>query len=185
MTDPQQPITTPLTLMGILSMILGVIAIASPAVAGTAVVIVIGSLMLVAGIIEIVSGLRSEGWSSKLPPLVLGLITAVAGVGVLGHPLLGLKFLTLLLLVFFLIEGIWKIVASFAYRPAKGWLAILLSGILTLLLAYLIWSQWPVSGLWAVGILVGVDLLTTGISLVALASTLRQLNKLAEDVAAD
>lgn len=179
----KEPSTTALTLIGILSVVLGIIAIVTPAVAGKAVVIVIGAVMLVAGIAQIFSGLRAEGWSHKLPPLILGIITAIAGLGVLGHPLLGLTFLTLLLVVFFVVEGLWKIVASFSYRPAKGWLAFLISGILTLVLGVLIWRQWPISGLWAVGVLVGVDLLTTGISLIALASTVGRLKKLAEDVA--
>ncbi len=179
----KEPSTTALTLIGILSIVLGVVAIGTPAVAGTAVVTVIGAVLLVTGIAQIVSGLRSDGWSHKLPPLVLGIITAIAGLGVLGHPLLGLTFLTLLLVIFFVAEGLWKIVASFSYRPATGWLALLVSGIITLVLGVLIWSQWPVSGLWAVGVLVGVDLLTTGISLVAVASTVSRLKRLAEDVA--
>ncbi|MDG2219897.1 MAG: DUF308 domain-containing protein, partial [Rubripirellula sp.] len=106
MNDNQAPATSALTIMGILLVLFGVFAIATPAVAGTAVVIVIGVLMLVAGIVQIVAGLRSDGLSSKLPPLVLGLITTLAGLGVLGHPLLGLEFLTLLLTAFFIIEGL-------------------------------------------------------------------------------
>ena len=94
-----------------------------------------------------------------------------------------MKFLTLLLIIFFLVGGICKIVASFSYRPASGWLAMLSSGIITLVLAVLIWRQWPFSGLWAVGILVGVDLLTTGISMLALAVTVRRLQSAAEDAA--
>jgi uncharacterized membrane protein HdeD (DUF308 family) len=113
--------------------------------------------------------------------MVLGVITAIAGLGVLGHPLFGLTFLTLLLVIFFIVEGFWKIIASFSYRPATGWWGILASGIVTLVLGVLIWRQWPVSGLWAVGVLVGVDLLMTGISLVTLASTVRHLKKLAKN----
>ncbi|NIO42670.1 MAG: HdeD family acid-resistance protein, partial [Burkholderiales bacterium] len=82
---------------------------------------------------------------------------------VIGHPLLGLTFLTLLLVVYFLIEGIWKVIASFRYRPATGWLWLLISGVISLVLGWLIWMQWPISGMWAVGVLVGVNLLSTGI----------------------
>jgi uncharacterized membrane protein HdeD (DUF308 family) len=175
--EPQAKNTISLTLMGIASIILGILAIGTPAVAGKAVVLVIGVLLLVMGIVQVISALRSEGWSHKLPPLILGIITTLAGIGVLGHPLLGLTFLTLMLAVFFVIEGVWKIIASFSYRPASGWLAVLASGVITLILGGLIWAEWPVSGLWAVGILVGVDLVMTGISLVAVASTLRRLGK--------
>jgi uncharacterized membrane protein HdeD (DUF308 family) len=165
--------------MGILLIIFGVLAIGTPAVAGKAVVMVIGAVLLLAGFVQIVSGLRSEGWSNKLLPLILGVITSLCGLGLLGEPWIGMKFIALLLAIFFVMEGVWKIIASFSYRPASGWLAILVSGILTLVLGVLIWRQWPVSGLWAVGILVGVDLLMTGISMVALAATVRQVRDLA------
>jgi uncharacterized membrane protein HdeD (DUF308 family) len=164
--------------MGVLLIILGIIAIATPAVAGKTVVMVIGVVLLVGGVVQIISGLRAEGWSSKLPPLILGVITAICGLGLLGEPWIGMKFIALLLAIFFVIEGIWKIIASFSYRPASGWVLMLASGVIAMLLGLMIWRQWPVSGLWAVGILVGVDLLSTGISMVALASTVRQLRKL-------
>lgn len=167
--------------MGVLLTILGVIAIATPAVAGTAVVITIGVVLLVGGIVQFVSGLRAEGWSNKLPSLILGVITTLCGLGLLGEPWIGMKFIALLLAVFFVVEGIWKIIASFSYRPASGWLLMLLSGAIALVLGLLIWQQWPVSGLWAIGILVGVDLLSTGISMVVLAATVRRIRSLAAE----
>ena len=71
-------------------------------------------------------------------------------------------------------EGAWKIVVSFRYKPATGWKWLLASGLLSLILGLLIWNQWPVSGMWAVGALVGVNLLGTGLALAALASTLNK-----------
>ena len=79
--------------------------------------------------------------------------------------------------IFFIIEGIWKIVISFSFRPAQGWAAILVSGILGFLLGFVIWRQWPLSGMWAVGILIGIDLLMTGISMVVLAMTVKRVVK--------
>ncbi|QDS97559.1 HdeD family acid-resistance protein [Adhaeretor mobilis] len=182
MASQDLPDTTSLTIMGVFLIVFGIIAIATPAVAGTAVVMVIGGILLIAGVAQIVSGLRSDGWSSKLPPLILGAITSLCGLGLLGEPWIGMKFIALLLAIFFTVGGIWKVIASFSYRPASGWLALLLSGILTLVLGVLIWRQWPLSGLWAVGVLVGVDLLTTGISIVAVASTVRRLKSLAGSI---
>lgn len=166
-----------LTIPGILLIILGVVAIATPAVAGTAVVYVIGVLLILAGIVEFVHGLKADSWTHKLMPIVLGVLYVICGLGVVAHPMLGLGFLTLLLAVYFLVEGLWKIIASFKYRPNSGWLMILASGVITLLLGWIIWKQWPLSGMWAVGILVGVDMLLTGVALVALASTARKLEK--------
>jgi uncharacterized membrane protein HdeD (DUF308 family) len=98
----------------------------------------------------------------------------LAGISVVAHPLFGLAFLTLLLVVYFLVEGIWKIIVSFRYRPATGWIWLLLSGTASLLLGFLIWDQWPISGMWAVGVMVGINLLSTGLAFVALAATLKK-----------
>jgi uncharacterized membrane protein HdeD (DUF308 family) len=127
--------------------------------------------LLCAGVVQIAQGFRADSWSGKLPPLILGVLTGLFGIAVLAHPLLGLKFLTLLLAAYFVVVGISKVVASFAFRPVSSWLLMLGSGLISLVLGVLIWQQWPLSGLWAVGILVGIDLLITGISMVALATT--------------
>lgn len=173
-----------LTLMGILLVVFGIIAIAMPAVAGKGVVIAIGIVLLIAGITEIISGLRSEGLAGKLPPLILGLLAVLCGLGLLNHTWLGMKIITLLLIAYFVTEGIWKIIASFNYRPAAGWLAVFASGILSLILGVIIWRQMPEASLWAIGILMGINLIMTGMSMVAVAATVRRLKKLTEDAPA-
>jgi membrane protein HdeD len=160
---------------GLALMFFGAVAIAAPAIAGKAVMIVIGAVLLVSGVVEVVHALREESLSSKLITLVLGVITAMAGLAVLAHPVVGMTVLALVLAIFFLIEGVAKMIASFSYRPASGWMALFLSGLAGFLLGFMIWRQWPLSGLWAVGILLGVDLLMTGASLLALGMTIRQL----------
>ena len=120
------------------------------------------------------SGLKAEASKEKTIGLTLGIITALAGIAIIGHPLFGLAFLTLLLVGYFVVEGVWKIVVSFQYMPATGSKWLLASGVLSLVLGLLIWNQWPVSGMWAVGVLVGVNLLGTGLALVTLASTLNR-----------
>ncbi|MGD8235991.1 MAG: DUF308 domain-containing protein [Chromatiales bacterium] len=163
--------------LGIGMLVLGVIAVMAPAVTGTWVVYIIGGVLLVTGIAQLFSGFQAEGWSAKVIPLILGVITTLAGIGVLGNPILGLGTLTLLLVIFFIAEGIWKIIASLGYRPAEGWFWLLASGAISLVLGFMIWNQWPVSGLWAVGILVGVNLISTGLSLVVLASAIKELTR--------
>jgi len=160
--------------LGIVLIALGVAAVLTPAVAGSAVVMVIGFILLIAGIVPIVRGLKAEAGMEKAMSLILGIIMVLAGIAVIGHPLLGLAFLTLLLVGYFVAEGVWKIVVSFRYRPATGWKWLLASGALSLLLGLLIWNQWPVSGMWAVGVLVGFNLFGTGLALVTLASTLNK-----------
>jgi len=161
--------------LGIVFIALGVASVLAPAVAGSALMIVIGFILLIAGIVAIVRQLNTDASKEKTIGLILGVITALAGIAVIGHPFFGLAFLTLLLVGYFVVEGVWKIVVSFRYKPASGWKWLLASGVLSLILGLLIWNQWPVSGMWAVGVLVGVNLLGAGLALVTLASTLRRI----------
>jgi uncharacterized membrane protein HdeD (DUF308 family) len=91
----------------------------------------------------------------------------------LGRPLFGLASLTLVLAAYFLVDGIFEIIAAFQIKPKKGWGWVLFSGIAAFLLGYLIWSQWPLSGGWAIGVLVGVNLLLSGWSMIAFGGAAR------------
>jgi uncharacterized membrane protein HdeD (DUF308 family) len=177
MGNESQSATEHLHWLGIVLIALGVAAVLAPVVAGSALVIVIGFILLIAGIVPIVRELKAEASMEKAIGLILGIITALTGIAVIGHPLFGLAFLTVLLIGYFVAEGVWKIVVSFRYKPAGGWKWLLVSGVLSLLIGLLIWKQWPVSGMWAVGVLVGVNLLGTGLALVLLASTLKSLDR--------
>ena len=175
MNEQSLPSGKRLKWLGIAMLVLGFIAVMAPAITGTWVVYIIGAVLLVTGITQLFSGFQAEGWSAKVVPLILGVITTLAGIGVLGNPILGLGTLTLLLVIFFVAEGLWKIIAALGYRPAEGWVWLLASGAISLLLGLMIWNQWPVSGLWAVGILVGVNLISTGVTLIVLASAIKEL----------
>lgn len=175
MADEERSGVAHLNTLGIALIVLGLAGVLMPAVAGSAVVIAIGIILLIAGIVAIVRVRGPDSKTEKTIHLVLGVVTALAGVAVIARPFFGLAFLTLLLIGYFVTEGICKIVVSLRYRPANGWVWLLASGLLSFLLGALIWNQWPISGMWAVGILVGVNLLGTGLALVALASTLKRL----------
>lgn len=185
MSEAKTPGATRLMLLGIVLIVAGALCIASPAVAGQAVVIVIGSVLIVAGLLQFFQGMRGEGWRDKVAPLILGSLMTVCGAAVWAHPWLGMETLALVLAAFFVVEGGWKIVTSFSYRPASGWLAMLGSGVAGFVLGWLIWRQWPLSGEWAVGVLVGVDLLITGAALVTLSTTIRRLKAAMKSAVAD
>lgn len=166
-----------LTWLGLALMALGILAILSPLLAGKAVVIAIGLILLVAGLGQLHDGFDAQHGYERLLILILGVITTLCAFFVLAHPLFGLEFLTFALIVFFVVDGLWKIIASFRYMSSPGWLWLLASGALSLLLGLLIWRQWPVSGLWAVGVLIGINLLSTGTALVALAGSLKDIGR--------
>src|ERR1035437_2602559 len=157
--------------LGFAFLALGIAAIASPFVAGKATVIVLGLILLAAGLGQLFA--RGEVGRARLWNAVHGAISVLSGFLVLAHPLLGLSFMTLLLMIYFAADGLWKIIESLQYISAPGWLWLLASGAPSLLLAFLIWRQWPVSETWAVGVLIGVNLLSTGVALVAFARSLK------------
>jgi uncharacterized membrane protein HdeD (DUF308 family) len=161
------------TLLGIVQIILGVVALGAPFATGTAVTMVVGAILLLAGLAQIIQGVRATSLGSTLIPLIGGIIAALCGALVLAHPLLGLGFLTLLLAGFFFAEGIWKIAFALRLDAATGRNWMLFGGIIAVILGILIWRQWPLSGAWAIGTLVGIDLLLGGSALVAVALAAR------------
>jgi len=83
-----------------------------------------------------------------------------------------LASLSIVLAVYFLLDGISEIVAAFSVKPAEGWGFMVFGGALSILLSALIWSQWPLSGAWAIGVLVGVRLVFAGTAMIALGSAI-------------
>ena len=175
MTQTKGAVGGHFTWLGIALIVLGFVAILTPAAAGSAVVVVIGLILLGAGVAAAIRGLQAATAMEKVLGLVVGVVTALAGVAVLAHPLFGLSLLTLLLAGYFLVDGACKVVVSFRFRPASGWLWLLISGAVSLVLGALIWRQWPMSGLWAVGVLVGLNLISTGLALLKSVSMLREI----------
>jgi uncharacterized membrane protein HdeD (DUF308 family) len=150
--------------------LMGCVVAASPFFAGDAWALVVGAILLLAGIVKLREGNQGSG---RLLTRVLGMITLLAAVIVLGHTILGPGLMTLLLVTYFGADGLWKIIQSFRYMSAPGWLWLLGSGAFSWLLGVLIWSQWPVSGKSAAAILIGANLISTGIALIMFATSLK------------
>ena len=158
--------------LGILLVVLGLLLIAAPAAGTLAVDVLIGWFLIIGGIAQIVHAFMEQRWSGFLLELLSGILYGAVGVLLLAYPLAGVAALTLLLAAFLAVEGIFRIVMALRVRPAQGWGWLLFGGVVTLVLAILIWMQWPSSALWVIGLLVGINLLFTGWSLcmVALAA---------------
>jgi uncharacterized membrane protein HdeD (DUF308 family) len=154
------------TLMGILLIILGVCILAAPIVAGAVTVMMVGVFMALAGLVECVHAFRTPVPLSRVIWLLVGLATLICGALVMGHPLFGFSFLTILLTIYFFTDGLMKIAAALHLAAYRGWFII--NGLLSLLLAYLIGSNWPLSGGWAVGVLVGINFMFTGVMALAI-----------------
>ncbi|HEY7293195.1 MAG TPA: DUF308 domain-containing protein [Vicinamibacterales bacterium] len=164
-----------LTVIGIVFIVLGVLAIVEPAVAGLAVAILVGWVLIFAGAAHAVDAFGGGGPGRVVWQVVLAALYIIGGWYFLTHPLLGLGTLTLVLAAILLAEAVVEIVAYFTMRGEwnSGWR--LVNAIVTLLLGGLIWIHWPSSSVWAIGTLVGVNLLITGISRLMLGTAARKL----------
>jgi uncharacterized membrane protein HdeD (DUF308 family) len=161
--------------MAVAFILLGILAIVEPGVAGLAITILVGWLLIFGGGAHLVAAFSGGGAGRVIWQVLIGIVYIVGGIYFLTHPLLGLGSLTLLLAVIILIAAVFELIAYFRSRSegGSGWL--LVNALITLLLGGLIWFHWPSSSVWAIGTLVGVNLLMTGISRLMLGLAARKL----------
>jgi uncharacterized membrane protein HdeD (DUF308 family) len=163
-------------LLGIGLVVIGTLAMFFSYTATIFSIIYLAALLVGIGIFEVVQAAKSRFWDRFFLHLILAALYLLAGGFMLANPELNAITLTLLLAFFFAISGIFKIIFALAYRvPHRGW--IIVSGILSLVLAFLIWQQWPVSGLWTIGLFVGIDAIFTGWSWIVLALMAKNLKQ--------
>ena len=164
---------------GVILIILGVLAIAAPAIATLAVDLYIGWLFLFAGLVGVFAVFKMRDIPSFLLSLIPAVLSIVIGALLIWKPAEGALSLTALMVVFFAAEGLFQIVTSIAYRDyiegSWGW--ILLSGIADLVLAGIILHGWPVTATWALGVLAGVNLITSGLAIAMAALAGQRLTK--------
>jgi uncharacterized membrane protein HdeD (DUF308 family) len=150
-------------LFGFLAILLGVLAILAPVVTGMSIALIVGALVLVGGFFRMLWAWRMDGLRNRMLAFAIGLLTLICGVILVSDPLVASGVLTILLAAYFLLDGLSEMAAAFALRPAAGWGWLLLGGILSLLLGLMIWAQFPLSGAWAIGILLGIKLILVGV----------------------
>lgn len=157
-----------LLLEGILLTLLGMTAIALPAFFTLQTELVVGWLFVIGGAVQLYRTYQARGSSTVLSSFLISLLYLGAGLYLLVYPYAGILSLTFLLTVFFIAEGIGKIILGFQFRPVKQWGWLVLNGIIALILAYLIWSGWPGTAFWVIGLLVGINLIFFGMSIIFL-----------------
>jgi uncharacterized membrane protein HdeD (DUF308 family) len=153
--------------LGVVYLIAGIIALGSVVLATVASVLVVGVMMIVAGVAEVINAFQIKTWGKFLLWLLLGVLYIVAGLIVFESPLLTAVLLTLFVGVALMVSGIMRIVLGFGMKAATPWIWVVLSGAITLLLGVLILSQWPAASLYVLGILLGVDLVFAGVGWIA------------------
>jgi len=160
---------------GVLLIIFGMLAVGSPFLAAVAVNVVIAWLIILAGVVHLILAFHAHRSGSLIWKLLVGVAYLFFGVYLIMHPVLGVASLTLALASLFLIEGVLDIVLFFKMRTMRGSSWVLVDGIITLLLGLMIYLHWPSSSVWAIGTLVGVSMIISGVTRVMLSLAVRKV----------
>lgn len=165
--------------VSVLLIVLGIVAIALPFIAGIAISSIVGWMLVFGGVTHLAAAFHVRGAGAVLWELLVGLVYLVGGGYMVFHPLLGVATLTLFLAGVFFAEGVLEIMAFFGIRGQKssGWM--LFDGLVTLFLAGLIWAHWPSSSAWAIGTIVGISLLMSGVKWLMISLASRNLIRMA------
>jgi uncharacterized membrane protein HdeD (DUF308 family) len=166
-----------LLFQGLMMLLLGILAFAAPVAATIAVDIFVGWLFLISGVVGLVAVFSAKDIPAFLWSLITAALSVAAGVLLIWKPVEGALTLTLLLTAFFFAEGVFQIAASIAYRHVPGGSAgwMLVSGVADLVLVVLIFAGWPVTAAWTLGVLVAINLITSGLAIVMAALAGRRL----------
>lgn len=162
---------------GVIMIILGILAVCAPVAATIAVGIYVGWLLLISGFIGLIALISTHHVHAFLWSLVTAALSVVVGVLLILNPIQGAVSLTVVLTAFFIAEGIFQTALAIAARhvAAGNWIWMLLSGVADLVLAAIIILGWPGTAIWALGLLVGVNLLTSGCAIVMAALAGREI----------
>ncbi len=158
--------------LGIVQIITGTLAAGFAFSSTLASVVTLGVLLLIAAAAQIAAALLARDWDGFFLFLLLAILYAVAGFLTLRHPLLAAEGLALMLAALFLVVGLFRIAVALIDQ-LPSWGLLLFNGIVTVLLGLAIWRQWPASGLWVVGVLVGIELIVNGVTWSVLAVGVR------------
>ncbi len=154
---------------GIFLLVLGILSVAMPWATGLALEILLGILLLCAGVAQLYFAFKTKEMAGFPLRLGFGLITTLVGLYLLFNPMAGVVAITLILGIYFLVDGLATLLASFQYRSQRNWLLMFANGIVTLALAGVILWQWPTSGRYVIGILVGIKLIMMGLMMISTA----------------
>jgi len=159
--------------LGVALILLGIVAAVFALTTTYASMLFLAGILLVGGILRVVAAFNARDWSGSLLLALSGALYVVAGVLTFRHPITAALALTLLFSALLLGVGLFRVIGSVWYRfPHWGWVA--LSGAISVVLGLMLWNSWPVSGLWFIGLCVGIDLIVEGAGWISL--TLNQEN---------
>ena len=172
--EVRQSATWSIVLSGLM-IVSGILALAVPPVAGLTVSVMFGWLLIVTGALHLGFAWRGKGAAAIFGEIVIAVLYGVVGFYMLARPVAGLASLTLVIAGYLAAKGVLEGVFAFKFRqlPGTGWL--LFDGVLTVAIAAMIASAWPASSAWAVGVLVGIAMISSGFARLMLSMAVRRL----------
>jgi len=160
--------------LGVVYLLAGLVALGSVVMATVASVLVVGVMMIIAGVAEVISAFQIKSWGKFLLWVLLGVLYIVGGFVAFENPLLAAALLTLILGASLVASGIMRIILAFSMKRETPWIWVALSGVITVLLGLLILARWPVSSLYILGLFLGIDLIMAGAGWIGIGFGLRR-----------
>jgi uncharacterized membrane protein HdeD (DUF308 family) len=164
-----------LMIAGVVALVAGVLALANPLAATITALVLAAWGFIAVGATELIGTFLAEGWKAKVWSLLLGVVFIMIGTWLLGNPVAGVLKLTWVVAVLFAASGITKVILAFGARQTPYFWALLLSGVVSLVLAFMILSNFPYSAVTILGILLAVELISSGVANIALSLRVKDL----------
>jgi len=166
-----------ITILGMICIILGILAMIMPGMVGLSIMMVLGVLVLIGGIVRIFWAFQAESLARGIFKFVIGGLTVICGIILIGNPAITSGLLTILLALYFILDGISEIVTGFQNGPGTGGIWLLFGGIVSIGLGLIMWVKFPFSSSWVLGILLGIKLFMAGLIMVTAGSVVRSIAK--------
>jgi uncharacterized membrane protein HdeD (DUF308 family) len=160
-----------MTTLGIIAIVLGILAMMAPVLTGMSIALLLGVLVVIGGTARLVWAFQAGSVGEGILKFLLAGLTLVCGMLLVVNPLFASGFLTILLALYFIVDGVSEIAVGLGSR--RGW--FIFAGAVSILLGVLLWAQFPLSGAWALGILLGIKLLFIGLIMIMGGSAARSM----------
>ena len=167
-TPVLQKVSSSMRLMGWLSIIFGALAIAMPWIAGQSILLMVGILVIAAGIMRMIWAFQAGSLGKGVLVFLIGVLTLLAGFAVVANPLMSSAILTIMLSIYFFVDGLSEFFAAFSLQEGKGWL--LFDAVVTVLLGIMLFTGFPLAGTVAIGVFLGIKLIFVGVTMLSIRS---------------
>lgn len=160
-----------LTVLSVVLILTGAAAIALPHIATLSAELMFGACLAVAGVVQVIQAFGAQSWRPMLLQFAIGILYVGCGALLLANPIVGVIALTVALAATFVVEGVLRIVFGFKLRPNDGWLLVIVSGVVAIIAGVMIWAGLPATATWVIGMLVGVNMVMSGVAFLMLTFT--------------